>query len=230
MQTTAMSGIGTLIIFIALILVAAVAAVVLIQTTTSLQDQAMATGKESKTQVSTQLLVVTVIADINKDTNRSIRTLRLTAKLVPGSRDIDLDNLILRATGGKGPQAFSMSGIHYAKSNGNSDTNCLEAIGANYGFPSGSQTDPQTWNDSSAYIDPNQHVGNVYSIKWNGNEPSDKNIIQTDQVVEICYNLNNQIVGKDQVAIDLIPTGGTPTQIILQTNPSFSKRYEQLFP
>ena len=46
-------GIGTLIIFISMILVAAIAAGVLIQTATSLQNTALLTGERSRSQVST---------------------------------------------------------------------------------------------------------------------------------------------------------------------------------
>ena len=53
-------GIGTLIIFIAMILVAAVAAGVLIQTASSLQSKSLDVGRQSQEKVTTDIDVVSV--------------------------------------------------------------------------------------------------------------------------------------------------------------------------
>ncbi len=57
------TGIGTLIVFIAMILVAAIAAGVLIQTATSLQNKALLTGMRSKNEVSTALSPIIVYGE-----------------------------------------------------------------------------------------------------------------------------------------------------------------------
>ncbi|MCZ7398468.1 MAG: hypothetical protein O8C62_02110 [Candidatus Methanoperedens sp.] len=56
-------GVGTLIIFIAMILVAAVAATVLIYSTGTLQQKAIKTSKEATMQVSSNILVERVVGD-----------------------------------------------------------------------------------------------------------------------------------------------------------------------
>ncbi|RLG22048.1 hypothetical protein DRN74_01390 [Candidatus Micrarchaeota archaeon] len=93
----AISGIGVLIIFIALILVAAVAAMVLLQTVSSLEGQALATGKETKGEVSTKLRIQSVIGKTdNAENPTKVVYLRITAKLAPGSSDIILNHTIFR--------------------------------------------------------------------------------------------------------------------------------------
>jgi len=96
-------GIGTLIVFIAMVLVAAIAAGVLINTAGLLQSQAEATGEESAEQVSDRLEVVTVVGSSDEnfgDTSETldqdqINGLELTVRQAPGANDIDLGNAIV---------------------------------------------------------------------------------------------------------------------------------------
>ena len=76
-------GIGTLIIFIAMILVAAIAAGVLLQTASSLQNKALLTGEKSKEQVSTGLITLQIFAEDGISGNVGIFC--QTIKLQPGS-------------------------------------------------------------------------------------------------------------------------------------------------
>ena len=78
------AGIGTLILFIALILVAAVAAGVLIQTSGSLQSKALATGSQAQTQVSSGLNILQAWGE-NASGSQTIDKIYFKAKLVPGS-------------------------------------------------------------------------------------------------------------------------------------------------
>ena len=84
-------GIGTLIVFIALVLVAAIAAGVLINTAGFLQSQAEATGEESTDQVANNLDVTLVSGTANTDTDTSgVQDIELTVQLAPGSDATDL--------------------------------------------------------------------------------------------------------------------------------------------
>ena len=84
-------GIGTLIVFIALVLVAAIAAGVLINTAGFLQTQAQDTGEESTEQVSTNLVFLSTTGVVDGD-EEGIERFETTVQLGPGSSAIDLDD------------------------------------------------------------------------------------------------------------------------------------------
>jgi len=84
-------GIGTLIVFIALVLVAAIAAGVLINTAGFLQTQAQSTGEESTEQVSTNLVFLSTTGFVDQD-GTAINKTETTVQLGPGSDAIDLND------------------------------------------------------------------------------------------------------------------------------------------
>ncbi|MFT4249841.1 MAG: archaellin/type IV pilin N-terminal domain-containing protein [Candidatus Woesearchaeota archaeon] len=86
-------GVGTLIIFIALLLVAAVAAGVLIQTAGSLQQQALTTGKATQSEISTNARVIEVSA--TNGSTQTISNFSMQMRLSPGSDPLKLEEVIL---------------------------------------------------------------------------------------------------------------------------------------
>ncbi|MCZ7401589.1 MAG: hypothetical protein O8C61_05150 [Candidatus Methanoperedens sp.] len=93
-------GVGTLIIFIAMVLVAAVAATVLIYTTGSLQQKATKTSKEATQQISSNIVVEQVLGDRTDpaDSTKLVDNIQnLTIRIKPdvGTTSIDLRQVII---------------------------------------------------------------------------------------------------------------------------------------
>jgi flagellin FlaB len=93
-------GIGTLIVFIAMVLVAAIAAGVLINTAGFLQTQAEATGEESTSQVSDRLQIVSTSGDLGG--GAPVTDLRFIVATAPGSSAIDLSQTTAQFIGSQG--------------------------------------------------------------------------------------------------------------------------------
>jgi flagellin-like protein len=90
-------GIGTLIVFIAMVLVAAIAAGVLINTAGFLQSQSEKTGEESTSQVSDRLQAVAITGD--NISSEEIGTINVTVSQSPGAQDINLENVTAQWVG-----------------------------------------------------------------------------------------------------------------------------------
>ncbi len=83
-------GIGTMIVFIATVLVAAIAAGVLITTSNELQAKSQQTGQEATEQVASNLAVVSMVGKRDSTASTSIDDLELYLTLSPGASDVDL--------------------------------------------------------------------------------------------------------------------------------------------
>ncbi|MBU0497436.1 MAG: hypothetical protein KKC68_06905 [Candidatus Thermoplasmatota archaeon] len=90
----AMVGIGTLIVFIAMVLIAAVAASVLITTSESLQQRAKAVGIDTIREISAGLVIEDVVG--YTDVNRSVvEYLAIEVRSRAGAADMDLTTVTL---------------------------------------------------------------------------------------------------------------------------------------
>ncbi|KAA0008387.1 MAG: flagellin [Thermoplasmata archaeon] len=82
-------GIGAMIVFIAMVLVAGIAASVLIQTSSKLETQAMATGEQTRREAG--LAVYDIEGHVNTDIDKLVIMVRPRA----GSQPIDLSTAVL---------------------------------------------------------------------------------------------------------------------------------------
>jgi flagellin FlaB len=90
----AVVGIGTLIVFIAMVLVAAVAASVIMQTAESLQQRAYSVGKQTIRDVSSGIRIIDVTGYTDEDKTK-IQYLAIAVTPRAGSYDLDLNKTLL---------------------------------------------------------------------------------------------------------------------------------------
>jgi len=93
-------GIGTLIVFIAMVLVAAIAAGVLINTAGFLQSKSQETGQQSSKQVSDRVQEVVTVGNVTD--SGTIDKVNVTVTQAPGAGEIDLVNATINWIGSSG--------------------------------------------------------------------------------------------------------------------------------
>lgn len=94
-RSKGMMGVGTLIIFIAVILVAAVAAAVLISVAGSLQQRSLVTGGQAEEGVATGAEAVSVMAIDASDSAHALEQFEMLLRLQAGSDSMNLNNTVV---------------------------------------------------------------------------------------------------------------------------------------
>ena len=92
-DSDAQAGIGTLIIFIAMVLVAAVAAAVLIQTSGVLQQKSQETGSQAIEEVSSNIGIESIVGHRTDASTNDLEYVNITVKVMAGAGDIDISQL-----------------------------------------------------------------------------------------------------------------------------------------
>ena len=83
-------GIGAMIVFIAMVLVAGIAASVLIQTSTTLESQALATGRETTDEVASGIAVFDILGYADTANSADISKIAIGIRPRAGSDGIDV--------------------------------------------------------------------------------------------------------------------------------------------
>jgi flagellin FlaB len=179
-------GIGTLIVFIAMVLVAAIAAGVLVNTAGFLQATAEDAGQESVNKVTNRLDVVSTHGMVNKSSDTTIDTLNLTVRMAAGSGEVDVNSTTIKYLSGTTARTL----VHNNSASGVADPNLT-----NGEFVS----EPLNDGDSS------------YPVL---NEQSDRVEIRINTSVVEGSGVNGTATG-ETVKLDLTTRSGGTTQIIL---------------
>lgn len=182
MNKKAEMGIGTLIIFIAMILVAAVAASVLIQTATSLQNRALLTGTRTQEQIGTAIQVLQVYGeDGTTGSPVSLDSFYMKFKLAPGSEAIRLNDSLLEFD-----TKTTSAALNYEQGTGNCTL-------ADFGTDSTSGMG----NFSAKYL--------IKGTEWKDG------YVHRGDVVELCFESPEPVISNEDVAIRIIPRVGIPS-------------------
>ena len=209
MNKRAEMGIGTLIIFIAMILVAAIAAGVLLQTASTLQNKALQTGERSKGQVSTTISPILLFGE-NGSTSHNLENFYLKAKLAPGSDPIKLSELLI---------SFDVNNQTADLVYGGSGSSCTA--------PARNSTDHLTtysgrfftyWTGDESKGTGTAGQGN-YTIKYliTSDNSHQAGYMQRGEVLQFCFEAPRHVGEDENIAIKLIPKVGTPTYIQTST-------------
>ena len=112
-------GIGAMIVFIAMVLVAGIAASVLIQTSTKLEAQAMTTGSDTTEEVSSGIAVFDILGYAADDDDISKIAIMVRARA--GSDGIDLNQTYIELADSSKKVIMNYTSVNYSKPDGQSD-------------------------------------------------------------------------------------------------------------
>jgi archaellin len=194
-------GIGTLIIFIAIILVAAIAAAVLITTQGVLQQKALVTGREVQQAITLNMRVVSIIAGDTNTTDKTLERFEIVVRTSPGSPAIDLSRTIIKFNTEVGLETFYFN---------SSDLTTGPGYRGNINW-SGVDT-----NNESYYMREDFGDGNHY--------------LKHGELFTLFFQKSYPLTNADDFEIIITPEGGMDTIIISSVPAVIEKSREYLYP
>ncbi|RLG60299.1 MAG: hypothetical protein DRN95_00055 [Candidatus Hydrothermarchaeota archaeon] len=196
-KNRAQVGIGTLIIFIAMILVAAVAAGVLLKTSGSLQQKATVTGEQAQKEVSTNIKVTNVVGYADASSHQ-VKALILTCQLASGSGDVKYDDIVLTYQEGNN----YVSGISY-----NSTLSLSASITS------------ATHQDAASGSNQNDTDQAQFYIRELKVKSPDNTVLEPNEIIEIVYWIEKNdgtdipLDPDDQFVLTIQPKAGQTTTV-----------------
>jgi archaeal flagellin FlaB len=204
-------GVGTLIIFIAMLLVAAVAAGVLLQTASSLQQKALATGQQSEGEIATNARVIEVSAT-DASADQTVENFSMQMKLAPGSDPIKLAEVSMTFNTDDSTTTLiylePMNTTHYCAIGGINYTSGEDCTGTDAANGNGNFTVDYLINGT------NHIAGNL----------------QRGDVIRAYFNAPASIDEGEHVRINFIPKTGTATLVEFNSPDVMSTQRVYLYP
>jgi len=213
-------GIGALIVFIALVLVAGIAASVIIQTSGTLEHQAASTGRETTSEVSTGLTVSAIEGYADVSNQDDISKIAILIRPRAGTDSIDLNNCYLELCNGTRKVILNYTSSYYSKPTG------LDDLFNTNVFP----------DDAHPFGDANNRDGTRFGIlileDIDGSITLDNPIITRGDKVYLCVNASgafNKIAERITISGMLVPEIGIPANIEFTTPGTYDDYVMELF-
>jgi flagellin FlaB len=203
-------GIGAMILFIAIVLVAGIAASVLIQTANRLEIQTMTTGQETTREVSTGLSIIDI-----EGLNGSGKIVKMTisVRALAGSGDIDLSHTIIELTDGTKKTLLSYDSHEYSNITddlGNVFENGTWTMdGTHFGI-----IELQDADNSSSPTNPVINRGDIVMLCIN---------------TSACFNVSSGLIPRDIITGLVIPEQGTPAPYSFRVPSSLTELIYDLY-
>jgi flagellin FlaB len=198
-------GIGALIVFIALVLVAGIAASVIITTSVNLESQTMATGTQTTGEVSAGYAVYSVEA--YAATGQDISKLAIMVRPIAGTGYIDLSTTYIELSDSTNKVILNYTSSYYSAPSGQNDI-----FGANV-FPNFGGTGDATRFGLLVVEDADSSMSSTAPLMNRGDK------------VFICINATgcfNNIAERSDIWGTVVPEMGTPANFEFRTPSTYS--------